>query len=63
VFLRKGGFAMPVRATVCLAVVLFAGGAAADELKSGPQKGEGILGGFGAQFVNGVHAGKKRCPV
>jgi len=47
-----------------LAVVLLAGSATAWEpLKSGPQVGEGVPGGFPALFVNGIHAGQKCCPV
>jgi hypothetical protein len=36
-----------------------------NEVKSGPQVGEGINGGFAALFLNGLpeHAGKRRCPV
>ncbi len=32
-------------------------------LRSGPQVGENISGRFPALFLNGEHAGKKRCPV
>jgi hypothetical protein len=47
-----------------LAAVLLAGSAlGADGLKSGPQVGEGVPGGFTALFVNGLHAGQKCCPV
>jgi hypothetical protein len=47
-----------------LLLVLLAGSAtAADRLKSGPQVGEGVPGGFPALFVNGLHAGHKCCPV
>ncbi len=47
-----------------VAVVLLAGNALAwDDLKSGPQVGQGVPGGFPALFVNGIHAGKKCCPV
>ncbi len=46
-----------------LVLVLLAGSAtAADDLKSGPQAGE-QTGGFSTLFVNGRHAGQKRCPV
>jgi len=45
-----------------LAAVLLAGSATAEELKSGPQPGE-RTGGFSTLFVNGTHAGQKRCPV
>jgi hypothetical protein len=52
------------RSILSLAVVLLGGGVlAAGELKSGPQVGEGVSGGFGAHFLNGDHAGKRRCPV
>ena len=55
---------MMLRSILSVAVVLLAGGAAAaDGLRSGPQVGERIPGGFGALFVNGDHAGKRRCPV
>jgi hypothetical protein len=55
---------MMLRSTLSLAVVVLAGGAlAAGDLKSGPQVGEGVSGGFRALFVNGDHAGKSRCPV
>jgi hypothetical protein len=35
------------------------------EVKSGPQVGEGVKGGFAALFLNGApeHVGKQRCPV
>jgi hypothetical protein len=33
------------------------------ELKSGPQVGSGVPGGFGTLFINGEHAGNRRCPV
>jgi hypothetical protein len=55
---------MMLRSTMSLAVVLLAGSAmAADDLKSGPQVGEGISGGFQILFVNGDQGGNKRCPV
>jgi hypothetical protein len=31
-------------------------------LKSGPQVGESLKG-FGARFLNGIHAGQNKCPV
>jgi hypothetical protein len=52
------------RTTVCLAVLLLAGGVpAAGELKSGPQVGQGIQGGFRVQCANGLYSGKTCCPV
>ncbi|MCI0704433.1 MAG: hypothetical protein L0241_25535 [Planctomycetia bacterium] len=56
---------MPLRSTLCVVAILLAAGIAnADNLKSGPQVGNGNPGGFGALFINGgEHAGKKRCPV
>jgi hypothetical protein len=52
-----------VRSTLSVTLVLLAAGAGwADELKSGPQVGE-TRRGFSAQFANGIHAGKSRCPV
>ncbi len=55
---------MMCRSTLSLAVVLLAGSAlVADGLKSGPQVGQGVPGGFSALFVNGDHSGKKCCPV
>jgi hypothetical protein len=55
---------MMVRSSVSLCALLLAGSvASADELKSGPQVGEGINGGFGVQCVNGTCAGKRCCPV
>jgi len=57
----KGGVTMVFRST--LALVLLAGSAMADELKSGPQVGTGVPGGFSTLFVNGIHAGQKCCPV
>ena len=54
---------MMARSSVALAFVLLAAGAAcADDLKSGPQVGDGRRG-FQAQFSTGIHAGKKYCPV
>jgi len=56
---------MTLRSTLSVAAVLLvAGTASADNLKSGPQVGQENPGGFGALFINGgEHAGKKRCPV
>ena len=55
---------MTLRSTLSVAAVLLAAATAnAENLKSGPQVGNGNPGGFGALFVNGEHAGKKRCPV
>ena len=55
---------MRSRITVPLALLLLAGGAlAGDALKSGPQVGEGINGGFRVQCANGKFAGKSCCPV
>jgi hypothetical protein len=34
-----------------------------NEIKSGPQVGEGINGGFLAHFLNGAEADRQRCPV
>jgi hypothetical protein len=41
------------------------GAPAPNEIRSGPQVGEGVNGGFVSLFVNGEHghAGKRRCPV
>lgn len=50
--------------SLSLAAVLLAGSAlAADDLKSGPQVGEGVSGRFGVQCANGNLAGKNCCPV
>lgn len=50
-------------ALVSLTLVVLAGGrAAADEIKSGPPVGTGATR-FAADFLNGTHAGKSRCPV
>jgi hypothetical protein len=55
---------MLIRSSLSVAAILFTMGiAAADDLKSGPQVGERNPGGFSSLFVNGEHAGKKRCPV
>jgi len=54
---------MMLRSTVCLAVLLAGGVLSADELKSGPQVGEGISGGFRVQCANGLYSGKNCCPV
>ena len=48
--------------TMSIAVMLFAAGDIAVDLKSGPQVGEPATR-FGATFMNGNEAGKKRCPV
>jgi hypothetical protein len=54
---------MMARSTLPLTFVLLAASAAwADDLKSGPQVGDGRRG-FQAQFFTGIHAGKKYCPV
>jgi hypothetical protein len=45
-----------------VALLLAAGAASANGLKSGPQVGEGVKG-YRAQFANGVHADKNYCPV
>src|SRR5258708_26668533 len=59
-FLKKDGAAMMRRSILSLALVLLAGSApAADELKSGPQVGEGVPAGFSALFLNADHAGTK----
>jgi hypothetical protein len=39
------------------------GAARLNEMKSGPQVGESVPGGFVAHFLNGDHAGKPCCPV
>ena len=55
---------MIVRSTFSLGLVLMASGVLlAAELKSGPQVGDRVNGGFSVQFLNGTHADKKRCPV
>jgi hypothetical protein len=54
---------MPCPSTLFLAVVLAGAAPAPDVLKSGPQVGQHVPGGFAALFVNGVHAGQKCCPV
>jgi hypothetical protein len=55
---------MMIRSSLSVVAVLFTVGiAAADNLKSGPQVGDRNPGGFSSLFVNGEHAGKKRCPV
>ena len=54
---------MMSRLTLSLVFLLAGGPAGAGDLKSGPQVGEGVPGGFPALFVNGLHAGKKCCPV
>jgi hypothetical protein len=53
-----------LRTTVSLAAILLvAGVAGAEELKSGPQVGEGLNGKFLIECSNGKHAGKQICPV
>jgi hypothetical protein len=55
---------MFVRTNLSLGVVLLVGSLLpAAELKSGPQVGDRLNGGFSVQFLNGMHADKKRCPV
>jgi len=55
---------MLFRTTLSLAIVLLAGGVlVTDDLKSGPQVGEGISGRFGPLWINGDFAGKTACPV
>jgi hypothetical protein len=54
---------MRVSSTVSVAVILLAGVARANDLKSGPQVGNGVPGGFVTTFLNGPHADKRRCPV
>lgn len=50
--------------TLSLSALLLAGGLLpAAELKSGPQVGDRVNGGFVVPFLNGTHAGMKRCPV
>ena len=52
------------RSTLTLAVVLLAGGVfAADDLKSGPQVGEGISGRFEPVWLNGETNRGNDCPV
>lgn len=48
--------------TLALSLVLLAA-SPEPELKSGPQVGSGVPGGFSTLFSNGDHAGAKRCPV
>jgi len=54
---------MRLRSTLVLAVVLLAGSARADDLKSGPQVGDDIPGRFNPLWLNGDYAGKRSCPV
>ena len=55
---------MRVRTTLSLVVVLLAGSVcAAEELKSGPQVGEGISGRFDPDWLNGDPRGSNHCPV
>lgn len=52
------------RSTLSLAVVLLAGSVfAADDLKSGPQVGEGISGRFEPTWLSGDPGGGNHCPV
>lgn len=55
---------MRTGATLSLAIVLLAGSVlAADDLKSGPQVGEGISGRFEPAWLNGDPGGGNYCPV
>jgi hypothetical protein len=55
---------MNSRALVVVAAIFLAGGAVADELKSGPPVGcTNDRSGFRPQFVTGPAAGKTYCPV
>jgi len=56
---------MMVRSTLlCVGLALLACAAAPPrELKSGPQVGESVPGGFAVKCSNGLHAGKNCCPV
>ena len=54
---------MVFRATVCLALLLAGSALGADNLKSGPQVGGGINGGFRVTCANGDYSGKTCCPV
>lgn len=50
--------------TLSLSALLLAGSLLpAAELKSGPQVGDPVNGGFVVPFLNGTYADKKRCPV
>lgn len=49
--------------TLTLSFVLLASPELAEPVKSGPQVGEGVPGGFSTLFSNGEHADKRRCPV
>jgi hypothetical protein len=51
------------RTLAALVVVLFVGATKAENLVSGPQVGEKVSGNFSVLFLNGDHAGTKRCPV
>lgn len=54
---------MVFRSSLSMAVLLLAGSmVSADELTSGPQVGEQATK-FGALFLNGDQAGRRRCPV
>jgi hypothetical protein len=53
-----------LRSTLTVAMVLLAASPVlAAELKSGPQVGDGVPGGFSTQFINGDQGGNRRCPV
>src|SRR3954465_5480580 len=55
---------MKRHAMASLAVALFVSCmTAAENLVSGPQVGEKVSGNFSVLFLNGEHAGTKRCPV
>ncbi len=54
---------LPRLVTLSLALTLVAAGPPGPPLRSGPQVGEGINGGFVVQPVNGLYAGKRCCPV
>jgi len=55
---------MLTRSALALAGALLAGGILyADDLKSGPQVGEGISGAFYPDWITGKHAGDSICPV
>ncbi len=54
---------MTYRVVLSLTALLFAKGAAAENLVSGPQAGEKVSGRFTLRILNGEHAGMTRCPV
>jgi hypothetical protein len=55
---------MRVRSILSLVVVVLAGGVCtAEEMKSGPQPGEGISGRFDPVWLNGDPRGGNHCPV